>query len=73
VRYHDFKTVTRSRTLTLPSDNAEVFKQNAYELLTGSTEAGQTPIRLIGVSISGFLNRNDPHQLWFEFMEARNR
>jgi DNA polymerase-4 len=73
VRYHDFKTVTRSRTLTLPSDHVEVFRRNAYELLTGSTEAGRNPIRLIGVSISGFLNRNDPHQLWFEFMESQSK
>jgi DNA polymerase-4 len=70
VRYHDFKTVTRSRTLNLPSDRPEVFSKTAYELLTGSTEAGQTPIRLIGVSISGFLHRNDPHQLWFEFIQS---
>jgi DNA polymerase-4 len=72
VRYHDFTTVTRSRTLTLPTDREETFKQTAYELLTGSTEAGRNPIRLIGVSISGFLHRNDPHQLWFEFMESQH-
>jgi DNA polymerase-4 len=71
VRYHDFKTLTRSRTLPMPSDQAEVFKKNAHELLAHSTDAGQIPIRLIGVSLSGFLRRDEPHQLWFEFMNSR--
>ncbi len=67
VRYKDFKTITRSRTLGFPTDRATTFVQVARELLLGHTEAGETPVRLIGVSISGLIRRDDPVQLWFDF------
>lgn len=68
VRYKDFKTITRSLTLPLPNQRATVFMHHAWELLTHGTDAGITPIRLIGVTLSGFLHRDEPHQLWFDFI-----
>lgn len=51
VRYRDFKTVTRSCTLTSPiTGYAEIYFV-ASGLLT-KTEAGKIPIRLLGVSLS---------------------
>lgn len=67
VRYQDFKTITRSLTLPMPHQRAAVFMHHAYELLTRGTDAGQVPIRLIGTSLSSFLHRDEPHQLWFDF------
>lgn len=69
VRYKDFSTITRSRTLAFPSDQAETFIPTARELLT-HTEAGTLPVRLIGATFSGLLHREEPHQLWFEFVAS---
>jgi DNA polymerase-4 len=68
VRYKDFTTITRSRTLAFPSDKEAVFLETVRELLE-NTEAGSVPVRLIGASLSGLLHRDEPHQLWFEFVE----
>ncbi len=69
VRYADFKTLTRSRTLSDPFDSAADLLQIAEELLT-KTEAGQLSVRLLGLSVSQF-NReilvNDPLQLELPF------
>lgn len=70
VRYADFKTITRSRTLYFPSDRARILEEVAAQLLAHGTEAGEKPVRLIGLSASGFLHRDDPHQLWFDFNES---
>jgi DNA polymerase-4 len=49
VRYHDFTTITRSHTDTATRDADNVVKR-AVALLD-KTEAGQRPIRLLGVSV----------------------
>lgn len=53
VKYADFSTISRSRTLAAPTDDARVVVQTAVELLTSATEVGRRPIRLVGVSVSG--------------------
>ena len=53
IRYHDFATVTRSRTLVAATADATLIADAALVLLT-LTEAGKRPIRLVGVSVSGF-------------------
>ncbi len=51
VKYHDFVTKTRSKTLNKPTnDHLEIFKWIS-ELLK-KTEAGKKPIRLLGVSLA---------------------
>lgn len=56
VRYADFTTITRSCTLERPSATPQVF-QATVEGLLAKTEAGTTPVRLIGVSFSNFGDR----------------
>ncbi len=54
LRYRDFTSITRSRTLPFPTNETAVVFDVARELLLRSTEAGKTPVRLVGVSVSGF-------------------
>ena len=49
VRYSDFTTITRSHTEP-PTRDVENIAQRAVALL-GKTEAGRTPVRLLGVSV----------------------
>jgi DNA polymerase-4 len=51
VRYTDFSTVTRRRTVEPPLDSAMAILQVAEELLL-RTDAGQRPVRLLGISLS---------------------
>ncbi len=51
VRYADFSTVTRRRTVDPGLDSAMAILQVAEELLL-RTEAGQRPVRLLGISLS---------------------
>jgi DNA polymerase IV len=54
LRYADFSTITRSLTLKNPTQDRETLAQAALSLLQSGTEAGKRPVRLIGVSLSGF-------------------
>lgn len=69
VKYQDFKQVTRSATITTPTKKVEVIFPLMKKLLNEKTEAGRTPIRLLGVSASHFIREDDPLQLYFEFMD----
>ena len=66
VRYSDFKTITRSHTFFRPTQRLTEVKKMATELLMTSTEAGRRPVRLLGVSLSGFIHREEPQQLWLD-------
>lgn len=50
VRYGDFSTITRARTLPEPVDTASVLLQVAKQLLD-KTEAGSRAVRLLGLSV----------------------
>jgi DNA polymerase-4 len=63
VRYDDFTTITRSRTLSTRTRDGAVIATAARGLLHQGTEAGERPIRLIGVSVSGFPDGSEPVQL----------
>ena len=54
VRYKDFTTVTRSHTLSMPTNDADLIASWAVEL-AGRTEAGRTPVRLLGVRVQGLI------------------
>jgi DNA polymerase IV len=56
VRYADFKTVTRSHTLSVPTDDADVIASWAVELMA-RTEAGRRPVRLLGVRVQGLVEQ----------------
>jgi DNA polymerase-4 len=66
LRYGDFKTVTRSRTLPKFTDDEAWISRTVRELLTESTEAGRRPARLIGVSASNLIRPDEPEQLWLD-------
>lgn len=70
VRYSDFKTITRSRTLAIHTDDALTLTQIAHDLLNRSTDAGRRPIRLIGITASHLYDPLTPEQLWLEFMRG---
>lgn len=50
VKYSDFNVITRSWTQTTPYGSAEFIFATAKQLLSSKTEAGQRPVRLVGVS-----------------------
>jgi DNA polymerase-4 len=54
VRYADFTTVTRSHTLSLPTSDADVIASWAKDLVA-RTDAGRTPVRLLGVRVQGLV------------------
>jgi DNA polymerase-4 len=62
VRYASFDTVTRSRTLTVPTADAEEIADLACQLLT-KTQAGQEPVRLLGISASNLFAPGEGGQL----------
>ena len=57
VRYSDFTTVTRSHTAA-PTREASVIAARAVALLD-KTDAGQRPVRLLGVSVHNFTTGDD--------------
>lgn len=70
VKYANFSTITRSRTVSASTSDPKEIAAIAKELLRTSTDAGTTPIRLVGVSmkLSGTSRSATPErdQLGFE-------
>ena len=59
LRYNDFSTVTRQKSLPSPTCLTKDILSEARSLLRGKTEAGKRPVRLIGVGMSGFSEVTD--------------
>jgi DNA polymerase-4 len=59
VRYSDFTTITRSHTQMPPTRSAEEIASRALALLA-RTEAGQRPVRLLGVSVHNLIDPAQP-------------
>ncbi len=53
IKYHDFHTITRSKTLAESADSELVFHQTAHEILK-KIKLTDTKVRLIGLSLSNF-------------------
>ncbi|MDA8164825.1 MAG: DNA polymerase IV [Desulfobacteraceae bacterium] len=62
VKYHDFKQVTRSATLTAATDDEGEICREAGELLA-RTEAGRKPVRLLGISLANLAEAGAARQL----------
>jgi DNA polymerase IV len=62
VRYPDFSLVTRSATLSTPTDQGLEIYRVAMKLLS-KTEALKKKARLLGVGISNLRHHDDPEQL----------
>ena len=54
VRFHDFKTITRSKTLSESSSQTMQIWQLVKKLFLDTLPGGVASIRLVGVSVSGF-------------------
>ena len=52
VKYHDFRQITRSSTIKEPVDDSKKIYEEVIKLLH-KTDAGEKPIRLLGISVSG--------------------
>lgn len=79
VTYADFSKITRSRTRDQSISSIDELRSIATTLLLHSTEAGERPIRLLGVGLSHFEQnddeedadqRADPQQLALPFKTA---
>ena len=58
LRYANFRTITRSQTREPPTRSADEIAARALELLD-KTDAGRTPVRLLGVSVHGLEKPGD--------------
>jgi DNA polymerase-4 len=66
VRDRRFRTITRSRSLAAPTSSTEVvFKQARHLLQTWINEHANTPVRLLGVGVSG-LEEPDDHGIDYD-------
>lgn len=62
VKYGDFQLVTRSTTLEAPTDDAAEMYGTCCHLLR-KTMAGQRPVRLLGICLSGLASGNPAGQM----------
>jgi DNA polymerase-4 len=58
-RYPDFTTVTRAVTLTEPTDQTQVIRDAARDLLEKRLERKGRPLRLLGVGVSNLVHPED--------------
>ena len=56
IRFHDFRTITRSRTLQQNTCQTMQIWLTVKQLFLDVLQLGETSIRLVGVSVSGFSN-----------------
>lgn len=61
IRFHDFTTVVRSKTLQQSSNQTEEIWQTVKSLFNAALPLGRFSIRLLGVGVAGFDN-NDTYQ-----------
>ncbi len=66
VKYSDFKSVTRSRTLEYRVQTADIILAIALELIP-ETEIGRRPVRLLGLQLSQLDTAVVEEQLFFPF------
>jgi DNA polymerase IV len=73
VRYHDFKSITRSVSTEQPAKTPAAILINVKELIT-KTDVGKTPVRLLGITVSNFERPEHlmkPLQLKLPFMPEK--
>ncbi len=68
VKYDDFKVVTRRKTLESPVAISKTIFEIAFQLLLDKTDAGDLPVRLIGVGVSNLMPEDvaRQHQLFWQ-------
>lgn len=63
IRWPDFSTISRQITLPNPNNNPQIIYENAYTLFKRNWDH-KTPIRLIGVGVSGLTPPSKQLSLW---------
>ena len=66
IRFHDFRSITRSRTLAEPLRESATIFGLARALFAPTQAAAGRPVRLLGISVSGF-DSGGRSQLEFPF------
>lgn len=62
VKYHDFSAVSRSKTLSRPTNDSRLIQQTILELIP-KTLIGLKPVRLAGLSVGKLNEAGSPQQL----------
>jgi len=70
VRFADFRTVTRSQTLPEPTNVTQLLWETAAELFEQKLPEPLPPVRLLGMGVSGFENREQQQKTLFEDEET---
>lgn len=65
VKYHDFQSITRSVTIEEPVVKA-TFIMKHIEPLLDKTEAGRKKVRLLGITISNFVDSDYKNSKWIQ-------
>jgi DNA polymerase-4 len=65
LRFSNWKTITRAETLLTPTDKATTIAASAGRLMRLGWKRG-TPLRLLGVRVSNFVEIDAPRQTSFE-------
>jgi DNA polymerase IV len=73
VRFADFRTITRSRTLPQPTDVTHELWQVAGELLTESLPARHCDVRLLGIGVSGLTSATPQRTLFDDDSQQQHR
>lgn len=66
IRFADFKTITRARTLAEPTNITQELWKIAAELLEGNLPAKHLGVRLLGMGVSGFEEEQPAQRSLFE-------
>jgi len=73
VKYHDFKQITRSSTIKQHSADSKRIYEEVIRLLQ-KTNAGEKPLRLLGISVSGLqLESGTRQQFLFQGMRSNGK
>ncbi|MBE9523474.1 MAG: DNA polymerase IV [Chloroflexi bacterium] len=72
VRWPDFNTITRQKTLPKPTNEGEIIATNAVQLFEIVWQTGKA-VRLLGVGVSGFENPAQQIGLWDVDWEKEHR
>jgi DNA polymerase-4 len=62
VKYHNFKVVSRSATLAMPTNDSQQLYHTVMGLLS-KTMVGEKPVRLVGVTVGKLVEESMPQQL----------
>lgn len=65
IKYHDFQTVTRRVTRSEPFTTVDLIMDHVQPLLA-DTDAGERKVRLLGLSMSNFLDDRRPDGGWVQ-------